>query len=155
MRSLAVTVVLAFALTPATAADKNEDKAKGAAVTFLKAVKTKDADTVLKAVELPFLVMTDGKPKVFEKSDELKTDLKAKLETIQDADKVPTEIAKITPFSELKDKVSDAEHLKAIEKVLGGDGGFIAFVKTPDDKTVAILVRIKDGKAKVVGFGQR
>lgn len=154
MRPLAALTVLALVLPLASAADKDEDKAKEAAVAFLKAVKTKDVDAVLKTTDLPFLVMADGKPKVFEKADEVKADLKEKLETIKDPDKVPTEVEKLTPFADLRDKVKDEDHRKAIEKVLG-DGGIIAYTRSSDDKTVAILVRIKDGKAKVVGFGQR
>ena len=154
MRSLAVATLLTFAASPALGADKDEDKAKEAAVAFLKAVKSKDADAVLKTAELPFLTMVEGTPKVFEKADELKTDLKAKLETIKDAEKVPTEIERIAPFADLKDKIKDEDRRKAVEKVMGDAGGFVAFVKTADDKTVVILVRLKDGKAKVVGFGQ-
>jgi hypothetical protein len=153
MRSLTVVTLFAFAASPALAADKDEDKAKEAAVAFLKAVKAKDADAVLKTAELPFLTMVDGSPMVFEKAADLKADLKAKLDTIKDADKVPTEIERIAPFADLKDKIKDEDRRKAVEKVMG-DGGFVAFVKTADDKTVVILVRLKDGKAKVVGFGQ-
>jgi hypothetical protein len=154
MRSLTVVTLFAFAASPALAADKDEDKAKEAAVAFLKAVKAKDADAVLKTAELPFLTMVDGSPMVFEKAADLKADLKAKLDTIKDADKVPTEIERIAPFADLKDKIKDEDRRKAVEKVMGAGGGFVAFVKTADDKTVVILVRLKDGKAKVVGFGQ-
>ena len=110
---------------------------------------------MLKTAEVPFLAMVGGQPKVFEKADELKTDLKAKLETIKDADKVPTETEKVVPFADLKDKIKEEDRRKAIEKVLGDGTGFVAFVKTADEKTVLILVRVKDGKAKVVGFGQQ
>jgi hypothetical protein len=153
MRLLAASLfALAGSLAPA--ADKDEDKAKAAAVAFLKAVKAKDVDAVLKTSELPFLALVGGEPKVFEKVDDLKTDLKTKLATIKDAEKVPTEIGRIAPFADLKDNIKDEARRKAINKVLG-EGGFVAVVKAPDDITVVILVRLKDGKAKIVGFGQQ
>ena len=43
MRLVTVTLLAAFAASPAMAADQNEDAAKEAAVAFLKAVKAKDA----------------------------------------------------------------------------------------------------------------
>ena len=150
---LAVALTVALATTPALA-DKDDEKAKEAAVAFLKAVKSKDADAVLKTAELPFLTMNDGAPKVWEKADELKADLKAKLDTINDAAQVPTVVEKVVPFAELKDRIREEDRRKAVEKVMG-DGGYLAFVKTPDEKLVVILVRLKDGKAKVVGFGQQ
>ena len=154
MRWLTAIVSLAFIGPRSLAGDKDEDRAKETAIAFLKAVKSKDAEQVLKTADLPFLAMVDGLTKVFEKAEELKADLKAKLETIKDADKVPTEIARIAAYSDLKDRIKQEDRRKAAEKVMGGGGGFGAFVKTPDDKTVVILVRMKDGKPKVVGFGQ-
>ena len=55
MRLLAIATLIAFGASPVSAADKNEDKAKEAAVAFLKAVKSKDVDAVLKTRETPGL----------------------------------------------------------------------------------------------------
>lgn len=151
MRPLAVVLLIAATATPVSAADKNEDKAKEAAVAFLKAVKSKDVDAVLKTTAAPF-IYRDDKLNVLKDTDALKKWLKDKLDEIKDADKVPTELASITTFADIKDKIKDTEQQKQIEEVVGKDG-FVAFVSA-DGKMIPILVRIKDGKAAVVGMGR-
>ena len=150
MRALAVGLLFAFAAAPASAADKNEDKAKEAAVAFLKAVKAKDADAVMKASAAPFAHREGGEIGVVKDEAELKKWIKGKLDEIKDADKVPTEVEKVVPFAELKAKL-EADDQKKVEEVVGKDG-FVAMIEV-DGKMVVILVRIKDGKAKVVGIG--
>ena len=150
MRALAVGLLFAFAAAPASAADKNEDKAKEAAVAFLKAVKAKDADAVMKASAAPFAHREGGEIGVLKDEASLKKWVKGKLDEIKDADKVPTEVEKVVPFAELKAKL-EADDQKKVEEVVGKDG-FVAMIEF-DGKMVVILVRIKDGKAKVVGIG--
>ena len=152
MRPLVTALLIAFAASSATAADKNEDKAKAAAVTFLKAVKAKDVDAVLKASAAPFAYRDGEKVAVLKDADALKKWLKEKLDEIKDADKVPTELAAIHTFADIKDKIKDEEQRKTIEEVVGKDG-FIAVVAA-DGKMIPILVRIKDDKAIVVGLGR-
>jgi uncharacterized Ntn-hydrolase superfamily protein len=152
MRPLAVVLLLAFAASSVSAADKNEDKAKEAAVAFLKAVKSKDVDAVLKVSAAPFAYRDGDKVVVLKDADALKKWLKERLDEVKDADKVPTELAMIQTFAEIKDKIKDEESRKTIEEVVGKDG-FIAFVSA-DGKMVPILVRIKDNKAIVVGLGR-
>jgi hypothetical protein len=151
MRPLAVALLVAVAAAPVSAADKNEDKAKEAAIAFLKAVKSKDVDAVLKVSAVPF-AYRDDKLNVLKDTDELKTWLKEKLDEIKEPDKVPTELAAIHTFADIKEKIKDADQQKTIEEVVGKDG-FIAVVSA-DGKMVPILVRIKDGKATVVGLGR-
>src|SRR5262249_12716827 len=56
MRALAVALLVAFAApAPVSAADTDKDKAKEAALAFLKAVKKKDADAVMKTTAAPFV----------------------------------------------------------------------------------------------------
>src|SRR5262245_36999617 len=150
MRLLAVALLIAFA-APVSAADKNEEKAKDTAIALLKAVKAKDIDAVMKVTAVPFAYRDGDKPKVLKEEADVKAWVKERLDELKNADKVPTEIDRITPFSELREKIKDEADRKTLDEVIGKDG-FVAFVKTPDDKTVAILVRIKDGKAKVVGI---
>lgn len=152
MRALAVILLIAFAV-PVSAADKNEDKAKDAAIAFLKAVKAKDTDAVLKATATPFAYKEGEEVKVLKDADAFKKWLTDKLDEIKDADKVPTEVEAVHPFADIKDKIKDADQKKAIEEVVGKDG-FVAVVKTPDGKHVPILVRLTDGKAAVVGLGR-
>jgi len=152
MRLLAIALLVAFAAPPASAADKDEDKAKEAALAFLKAVKSKDIDAVMKTVDVPFLTAVEGKPKVFEKIEDLKTDLKAKLEMIKDADKVPNEIGEVLDIAAIRKKIEgkkDEEIVKMVEKVLGEKGYAITLGK---ERGAVVFVRIKGDKAIVVGL---
>ena len=151
MRSLAVGLLFAFAAAPASAADKNEDKAKEAAVAFLKAIKAKDVDAVMKASAAPFAHREGGEIGVIKDEAELKKWVKGKLDELKDADKVPTDVDKVVPFSELKEKINDEAERKKVEDVIGKDG-FVALIEV-DGKMVVILVKMKDGKGKVVGIG--
>lgn len=151
MRPLAV-LLLAFVGSPVSAADKNEDKAKGAAVAFLKAVKSKDVDAVLKVSAAPFAYRDGDKVAVLKDADALKKWLKEKFDELKEPDKVPTELAAIHPFADIKDKIKDDDQRKLIEEVVGKDG-FVAVVSA-DGKMIPILVRIKDDKAIVVGLGR-
>jgi hypothetical protein len=152
MRPLAVVLLVAFAAPSAPAADKNEDKAKEAAIAFLKGVKAKDVDAVLKVSAVPFAYREGDKVSVLKDADALKKWVKEKLDEVKDADKVPTDLAAIHPFADIKEKIKDEEQRKTIEEVVGKDG-FIAVVSA-DGKMVPILVRIKDDKAIVVGLGR-
>lgn len=151
MRSLAVALLVALA-APATAADKNEDKAKDAAAAFLKAVKAKDVDAVMKVSAAPFAYREGEKVAVLKDADALKKWVKARLDELKDPKDVPTEITAVHAFSEIKEKIKDEEQRKQIEEVVGKDG-FVCVVSA-DGKMVPLLVRIKDGKAAVVGLGR-
>jgi uncharacterized Ntn-hydrolase superfamily protein len=152
MRPLAVALLIAFAAAPGSAADKNEDKAKEAAVAFLKAVKAKDVDAVMKASAVPFAYRENDKITVLKDADALKKWVKERLDEVKEPDKVPTELVAIHTFADIKDKIKDEEQKKIIEEVVGKDG-FLAVV-SGDGKMIPILVRIKDDKAIVVGLGR-
>jgi hypothetical protein len=152
MRPLAAALLVAFAATPTLAADKNEDKAKETAVAFLKAVKAKDIDAILKVSAAPFAYRDGDNVAVLKDTDALRKWLKEKLDELKEPDKVPTEIAEVHAFADIKEKIKDEEQRKKLEEVVGKDG-FVATVKA-DGKVIPILVRIKDGKATVVGLGR-
>lgn len=151
MRSLAVALLVVFA-APVSAADKNEDKAKAAAVAFLKAVKAKDADAVMKVTAAPFAYRDGEKVAVLKDAAALKTWVKEQLDNVKDADKVPTEVGAVHAFADIKEKIKDEEQRKQLEEVVGKDG-FVCVVSA-DGKMIPILVKVKDGKATVVGLGR-
>lgn len=152
MRPFVAVLLVAFA-GPVAAADKPEDKAREAAVAFLKAVKTKDADAVLKTAAAPFAYKDGETLAVLKDADALKKWLKEKLDEVKDADKILTEVQTVHSFADIKEKIKSAEQQKTIEEVVGKDG-FVAIIATSDGKQVPILVRVKDGKALVVGLGR-
>ena len=151
MRLLAA-LLFAFAAGPVLAADKNEDKAKETAVAFLKAVKAKDADAVLKVSSAPFAYKMGDDITVIKDTDALKKWVKERFEEIGDADKVPTEVEGLYSFADVKEKIKDEKQRKQLEELAGKDA-FVAVVSA-DGQMVAILLRIKDGKAAVVGIGR-
>jgi hypothetical protein len=148
MRPLAAVLLLAFAASPAVAADKDEDKAKEAALALLKAVKAKDLDAVMKVVDVPFILEDT---KVVAKTDELKAALKPLLEDLK-PEKLPDAAGAVLDLPAIRKKLKDREKVLAeVEKVLGKTG--YAVVMTRDGKEHgAVLVRIKDGQAKAVGI---
>src|SRR5262245_26869177 len=118
MRLLAVAVLFGLAVPVVSAGDKDEDKAKEIAVAFLKAVKAKDIDALMKTVDVPFLMIDKAKPRIFEKAEELKADLKSKLEGLKDTDVLPTEVSEVLDRAALlkKAKGKDDELIKMFEK---------------------------------------
>jgi len=149
MRPLIVTIVLAFVAPQVFSAEKNEDKAREAAVAFLKAVKAKDVDAVLKVSAAPFVYQDGEKAAVLKDEAALKAWVKERLDGLKEADKVPTKVEKIVPFAELKGEIKDADERKKVEEIVGNDG-FVAIV-SDGGEMIGILIRVKDGKATVVG----
>jgi hypothetical protein len=138
----------------AIAQEKEEDKARAAAVAFLKAVKSKDVAAVMKTADVPFMLADRNMPKLVEKTDDLKTELAAMLEKIKDVDKIPQDSAMVYDLPAIRKKLEDRkkdEILKSVEKVLGGKG-YIVTMKKETRESGAVLVRVKDGKAVVVGI---
>jgi len=154
MRLLAVAVLLAFVVAAPAADDKEkpEDKAKAAVVSFLKAVKAKDVDAALKLSDVPFGHKEEGLS-ALKTTDELKMFFKDKFAEIKDAEKIPTEVKEVLPFATVKEMIKDEKEKALAEEIVGKDG-LIAFIDSADGKKVAIAVRMKDGKPKIVAVIQ-
>lgn len=150
MRLLAVVTVAALAASPAPAADKDQDKAKEVTLAFLKAVKAKDLDAVMKTVDAPFLM--EDKPEPLAKTDEVKAALKTLLEKVK-PEKVPTDVGAVLDLTAVRKKVEKQKKngAETIEKLIGKNG-FVVVVTKDGKEQGAVLVRMKDGQAKVVGI---
>jgi hypothetical protein len=150
MRLLTAAVLMVFAASPAFAEDKNEDKAKEVSLAFLKALKAKDLDAVMKTVDVPFLFMTEQ----VEKTDDLKAKFKAFFEKVS-PDKVPSEVGSVLDVPALRKKFGDNDtankKIDEIEKLLGKTG-YAVLMKRGEKETEPLFVQVKDGKAKVVGI---
>ncbi len=155
MRTLAATLLVAVAAATASADDKKKDadKAKDAAVKFLKAVNAKDLDAVMKTVGAPFLHRDGDKAGVVKDEAALKVWMKARLAALQETDKLPLAVEGVEPFADARGRIKDAADLKVFDEVVGKDG-FAMTAKSEDGKLVPVYVRIKDGKAVVVGYGR-
>ena len=151
MRLFAVAVLLAFAASPALAADKDEDKAKEVAVAFLKALKAKDLDAILKTVDVPFL-FEDAKELVT-KPDDLKAQWEKFLPKVK-PEKIPSEVGMVIDvpaFTKQAVAASEKKEAALVEKLVGKTG-YIVFFNPPKGRAMPVLVRIKDGQAKVAGI---
>jgi hypothetical protein len=149
---LALAVGLILALTgPLSAADKDAAEVKETAVAFLKALKAKDVDAVMKVSAVTFLYNDDDKRgdiAVTKDAGVLKKWFKKHLDA-DDTDAVPTEVARVSRFGQVMGRIESEEVRKTVEDVVGKDG-FVVFV-TADEGTSVILIRIKGGRAVVVG----
>jgi hypothetical protein len=151
MRALAPAVLVAPA-APLSAADTNEDRAREAAGRFLKALKARDADATVRATGTPFVYRAGDKMVVITDEAVLKKWLKEKLDEIKDPDTVWTEVKSLYTFAESRDRIREKEQRATVERVMG-KGGFAA-VFSADDKVIPILIRVTDGKARIVGVGR-
>src|SRR5262245_21257945 len=147
LTSIAV-LVLFVGSGVALAADKAEDQAKEVVGEFVKAVKAKDLDEVMKVAGVPWFA--DGKH-VIKDADELKKYLKSRLDGVTNPERIPSDVVRVERWDKFprREKL-DAEAQKMVDDVVGKDGLVVTLGR--DGKDVgAILVRVEDGKAKVVG----
>jgi len=156
MRILAAAILVGLTAPLAGAADKDEVKAKEAAVAFLNAVKAKDLDLVMKTVDVPLLYEFDREGRLIEKSDELKKTMTAFLAKIE-PEQVPSELGSAVDLPGLRKlfegrEESDRKMFERIETVTGRSGYAIYLKKQGGREAGALHVRIKDGKAVVVGI---
>jgi hypothetical protein len=161
MRSLAVlTLAVLVAGAAARADDKPEGRAKSAAETFLKALKSKDVPAMVKAADVPFLlpdIKAKKEPKLVrvEKQDALAAALKPLIELKGKG--LPTAIGEVRSLADFKKEIGDGPKAKApeVKSVLevGGDNGFaVLLVDDKKEQAGILLVRVKGESAKVVGI---
>ena len=135
MRILAISLLILFA-APTYAADKDGDKAKEVVETFLKGLKDKDIDAVMKTVDVPFAyVRGRNKPEMFETRDELK---KFMTRLVKDGSQYKingTRVRKVIDIAGipkyLKEEVLQDETIlffKEAEKHVGKDGRLVTLL---------------------------
>lgn len=133
--------------------DKTDTQAKEAVVQFFKALKSKNLEVIMKAVDVPFC-REGGKNS--EKRDDLKRFFQTVLDK-RDLSKDTITIKLVTTLPKLEQsegKFTDDER-KAVEEVMGKDHRVVKveWNRFGEGKHMAlILVRFREGKAKVVGI---
>lgn len=151
MRALSLVLALGVAVPSVRAGEKEEKLAKDAIGAFLKAVKDKDADKVMKTVAAPFAYKEDGAVEVIDDEKKLKEWVTERLKVV-DADNVPAEVENFMPFDKVKENIKDEDDRKKVEKVVGKEGYVGTF--SVNGTTIVVVARVKDGKAAVVGVGR-
>jgi ketosteroid isomerase-like protein len=152
----AATLLFAFAASPLLAADKDEVKAKEAAAAFMKAVRAKDVEAVMKVVDVPFTF--GGTKEPIDKVDQLRRQFSERLKAVN-PDKVPDTIGEVLDVPSLRKLLEatkeeerapeDVEALKVAEKVKG-DAVFVIALNKGGFTLGGVIVRVQDGKASVV-----
>jgi hypothetical protein len=140
--------MFAFPL-PAVAGDpKPEQLAKVAAGELSKALKAKSLEGALKVIDVPFL---KDNGKIVNNQGELKKYLEAAIAAIKDPDTAPVEIIAVLPYAKAREKANEDDR-KALDQVLNKND-WVVFIGRENRRIYSALVRVKDGKAKVVGLG--
>lgn len=144
-------IVLSFAgllgLPVARAEDKADEQAKQVAEQFFKAARAKDVVAIEKMTDVPWL--HDFKY-IVKKSDDLKRRFPVTANDFAEKSLELKEILSYTQFLEkYKEKLGE-ERSKMLSEVLSKGDRLLFF---PDGKkTIIMLVRIRDGQAKIVGL---
>ncbi len=128
------------------------DQAKAAAEAFMKGFQLLNLDDILKTVDVPWF--HDGKTVIYE-TKELEADFGKLLERYRGTPKVKYELTKQHAYGAARDKLEPSKR-KLVDEVLT-EKDFLQVVQltNPDTgkkETVILFVRVKDGKAKVVGL---
>jgi hypothetical protein len=129
-------------------AETAEEQAKAAVAVFIKAVKARDVDGVMKIADVPWF--TDEK-KLIKNRDDLKAYVSKKLEGLKDPDQIPVNIRRVQTWEKFDQKKKlDADEQKLVNEALGKNG-LIVVVGRGDEDAGFLLIRVDAGKAKVVG----
>jgi hypothetical protein len=156
MRLLTTGGLLVLLTAPALAADKNEEKARDVTREFLKAMKAKDADAVMKTVGVPFTF--GGTDKALKTEEEVKSEWFDFLRTVE-PDRLPDAVGKALDIPTVRKALAamkekdrsprDVAILKHAEGVKGDAVYLVQLLKDGQGRG-GVIVRVKDGKAAVV-----
>ena len=161
MRLLAI-LGLALLGTAATchADDRQEDRAKSAALAFAKALKANDIPATMREVGVPFLFYDlEAKRNRLEKLEKLDTVVATLKPLAGEKTGFPTAAGEILPLAAYKKAVEkeprDVDRDATVQDLVdvGGADGFLVFlVDDSKEQAGVLLVRIKGESAKVVGI---
>ena len=147
MRLLITAALLLLVAPQVAAADDDEEKVKEAAKGYLKALRSKDVDVVMKTVDLPFLYEWKSEPTAM--PVELRKSFERFLKNIK-TEQLPTKIGRLVDMQGVRKLFEQKTKQKAEDVV--GENGFAVFLEREGQELGAILIRFKDGKAVVVGM---
>jgi hypothetical protein len=131
-------------------ADERDDQARKAVADFLRALKAKDLEGILKLVDVPWF--HDGQ-RVVRSRDELKTIFQKLLDKQSFADVVQT-IKRIQPYANVSAQLEPSERA-LLDEVLEKDDRIVLLNVTKEGKqqeSVVLLVRTREGKTAIVGI---
>jgi hypothetical protein len=130
--------------------DKSDKSSREVVDQFMKATQKSDLGAVLKVVDVPWFHQGD---RVIEKRDDLQKEFDLLFKKKNFAD-LKFELKRLVPYSEVRSK-SMPEERQLLDAVLTANDR-VALVQVDTEKkgkeNIVLLVRLKDGQAKVVGI---
>jgi len=126
---------------------KAEDQAKEVVGKFIKAFKAKELDKLLEVVDVPW-VDDLAKGEVIKTKEALKKHLQALLQESKPENL--GEVLRVVAFSKLRDKIKQEEIRKMLDQVISKEDLVVEYGVGKRERSIA-LVRVRDGKAKIVG----
>jgi len=150
--AVAIVAVLFAAVGPVRAAepdDKTKMKAKEVVEQFIKAIKAEDLDALLKIIDVPWL----HDNKVIKDKDDQKATIKKAFDD-KDFSNLSAEIREYHTYGDVREKLKEDRREKVDEVLSKEDVIVMIQLDTGDGnkRRNGVLVKIKDGKAKVVGL---
>jgi len=151
MRFLVVCVLVVFT-APVYAADKEEEKAKAVLGEFLKALKAKDIDALMKTVDVPFGDNVGLEP--INKPEKLKERCELLLKIMIPEKIMSYEVGKVYDMAGIAKYAKENKEEKLAEHAekLVGKTGYMVMIVDKGKESHSVLVRLKDGKAFVAGL---
>ncbi len=126
--------------------DKADIQAKEVAAQFMKAMKAEDSQAVMKVVEVPFF--WDGKKNIKDRQ-EMERNF-ARVFEEKDLTQIEYTIKAVHTFGKLPENLLNEKDKGLLKEVLDKDDRIVLVALKRDG--LAIMVRFREGKAKVVGF---
>jgi hypothetical protein len=144
-------VLLFSSWSPAVAQENAEDLARSAVDRFMKAFKAKDLPSLMDTVDVPWFHQSE---KIIRDRAELEKAYRQLFEKSKDVSKLNYAIKVVSRYQEVRGKTSEEEQKLLDGVILADDRVVLIEIDQPARKkeTVVLLVRIREGKARIVGL---
>ncbi len=130
------------------AEDKPDDLAKEVVGQFMKALRGNNLEAVLEAADVPWF--HDGK-KIIKDREELKKEFKELLDK-KDLKALKFEIKRVIAYKEVRDQTNEEERMLLDEVLDRSKEDRVLLVEIDGKERVALMVRIREGRAVLVGL---
>ena len=148
MQLAALAIALtSLALPPGRGSAVSPELARAAAVGFIARLQAKDAAGAVALCDAPFIT---HEQKTLRSIGEVKKYFEAMMAG-SPPDQQPHTVIEVKPYAETRDVTAD--DVLAVRDPVLKDGGYVVFVGRGGKLGGVLLVRVKDGIAKVVGIG--
>jgi ketosteroid isomerase-like protein len=138
--------LLSLAFAASSRAEQPDEKTKKEILEFVKAVKAKDVDEIMKHFDVPWL---GDEQNVIKDKDELKKKWKERLEK-EDVSTITEKVDVVFPAKDTTRQIGDEGVRKLFDQVLAGNGQIVTLYGTKPWQEWYMLMRT-DGRTRFVG----